>query len=272
MQGPIAGPFGVFGERTMTKPKTKLETKVTPRKMLVVFGLDENKKPRAAQFKESEFELARKAAELMGLSVYETDDAKIRRRLKNLPQEKVYMSGWGFVPPVRQIQFDNLLKTTKAAKPKVPEQKPQATLPSSWDSIGVGDLVLGQADSASDGFHSAIVRRLDGEILELEAVEYKVKVFRHRSAVALLFTPDFVLPAGESVAPGLPTGWNNLTTDHLVLAPYSKEKRDGYYEAIVVAVKGDDLTLKWRDIWGLPNFKRNKTAVALLNPTSPSKP
>jgi hypothetical protein len=256
----------------MTKPTTKTATKVAPRKMLVVFGFDENRKPRAAQFKEPEFALAKKAAALMALSVYETDDARIRRRLKKLPQGKVYMSGWGFVPTVRQIQFDNLLKATGAEKPKAPEPKARATLPSSWKTIGVGDLVLGQSDSAADGFHTAIVERVDGDMLKLQAVEHDVKVVRHRCAVGLLFTPDFTPPGGESVAPGLPTGWNGLAADHLVLAPYSKEKSDGYYEAIVVAVKGDDLTLKWRDIRGLPNFKRGKTAVALLNPASPSKP
>lgn len=256
----------------MSKTKAKTETKIVPRRMLVVFGFGENKKPRAAQFKEPEFELARKAADLMGLSVYETDDAQIRRRLKKLPQGKVYMSGWGFVPTVRQVQFDNLLKTTGSAKPKAPEPKPQATLPSSWKTIEVGDLVLGQSDSAEDGFHSAVVKRIDADMLELQAVEYKVKVFRHRLAVGLLFTPDFTPPAGASVAPGLPTGWNSLAADHLVLAPYSKEKRDGYYEAIVVAVKGDDLILKWRNIRGLPNIKRGRTTVALLNPASYSKP
>ncbi len=255
----------------MSKAKTKVENKIVPRKMLVVFGFDENKKPRAAQFTD-EFSLAKKAAALMQLSVYETDDARVRRRLKKLPQGKVYMSGWGLVPTVRQIQFDNLLKTTGATKPKAPEPKAQATLPSSWASIGVGDLVLGQADSAADGFHTAIVRGVVGDMLELQAVEYKVKVFRHRLAVGLLFTPDFTPPAGESVASGLPTDWNGLATDHLILAPYSKEKRDGYYEAIVVAMKGDELTLKWRDIRGLPNIKRGRTTVALLNPASTSKP
>jgi len=256
----------------MSKTKAKIVADRVRRRVLIIYGFDENQKPRAAQFKEAEFKLARKAAALMALSVYETDDAKIRHRLKKLPQGKIYVSGWGFVPTVRRVQFDNLLKTTGVAEPKAPEPKPQAALPSSWKTIGVGDLVLGQSDSAEDGFHTAIVERVDKDMLKLQAVEHDVKVVRHRCAVALLFTPDFVPPGGESAAPGLSTDWNGLAADHLVLAPYSKEKRDGYYEAIVVAVKGDDLTLKWRDIRGLPNFKRGKTAVALLNSESPSKP
>ena len=44
----------------MSKQKAKAETKIVPRRMLVVYGFDENQKPRAAQFKESEFKLAKK--------------------------------------------------------------------------------------------------------------------------------------------------------------------------------------------------------------------
>jgi hypothetical protein len=256
----------------MTKPMVKTETKIIPRRMLVVFGFDENQKPRAAQF-ESEFDLARKASDLMGLSVYETDDAKIRRRLKKLPQGKIYKSGWGFGPIVRQIQFDNLLKTTKAEKPKAPEPKPQATLPSSWKSIGVGDLVLGQADSASDGWWPAIVMAVDDDMLRSQARDFpEVPQVAHlRSAVALFFTPDYVPPQQEgNVAPGLPLSWEILVANHLVIAAEGKPQ-DGFWEAMVVKVDGDTLTLRWRDFPRLPSFKRHRHAVALLNPTSPSK-
>ena len=258
----------------MSKTKAKAETKILPRRMLVVFGFDENQKPRAAQFKEPEFELARKAADLMGLSVFETDDAKIRRRLKKLPQGKVYMSGWGFVPNVRQIQFDNLLKTTGAKKPKAPEPKPQATLPSSWKTVGVSDLVAAQADSASDGWWPAIVQSVDGEMLHLQARDFPEvpQVTRHRSAVALLYTPDFVAPDHDCgvAAPGLPLSWEILVANHLVIAAEGKPQ-DGFWEAMVVKVDGDTLTLRWRDYPRQPNFKRHRHAVGLLNPASPSK-
>ena len=257
----------------MSKTKAKAETKIIPRRMLVVFGFDESKRPRAAQFKEPEFKLARKAADLMGLSVFETDDAKIRRRLKKLPQGKVYMSGWGFVPNVRQIQFDNLLKTTGEKKPKAPEPKPQATLPSSWKTVGVSDLVAAQADSASDGWWPVVVVAVDGDMLRLQARDFPEapQVVRHRSAVALFFTPDYVPPAQESnVAPGLPLSWDILVFDHLVIAPETKAE-DGYFEALIVRVDKNTLTLVWRDYPRQPKFKRHRHAVALLNPTSPSK-
>ena len=210
----------------------------------------------------------------MQLSVYETDDAKVRRRLKKLPQGKIYMSGWGFVPNVRQIQFDNLLKTTGAAKPKAPKPKPQATLPSSWKSIGVGDLVLGQADSAADGWWPAIVQSVDGEMLHLQARDFPEvpQVTRHRSAVALLFTPEYVPPVQEgNVAPGLPLSWEILVANHLVIAAEGKPQ-DGFWEALVVKVEGETMTLQWRDYPRQKQFKRERTAVALLNPASPSNP
>lgn len=256
----------------MSKPKIKTETKISRRRMLVVYGFDENKKPRAAQFKEAEFDLARKAADLMGLNVYETDDAKICRRLKKLPQGKVYVSGWGFVPTVRQIQFDTLLKTTGAKKPKAPEPKPQATLPSSWASIGLGDLVLGQADSAADGWWETTVENIEGDMLLLRACAFPdITVTRHRSAVALLYTADYLPPVqDDDGVPGLPFNWGLFAAKHLIIAPEGKPQ-DGFWEAIILEVHGDTLTLQWRDFPRQPKFKRHRHAVALLNPASPSK-
>ena len=46
------------------------------------------KNRRAAKFAEPEIALARKAAELMKLSVFETDAPKIRRKLKKLPSRQ----------------------------------------------------------------------------------------------------------------------------------------------------------------------------------------
>jgi hypothetical protein len=42
---------------------------------------------------------------------------------------------------------------------------------------------------------------------------------------------------------------------------------DGWWEAIVVAVDGDRVTLRWRDDPKLPKIKRHRTAVALLKPS-----
>src|SRR5665213_4200633 len=93
----------------MSKTKTKTVTKPAHRVVMVVYGFDEHKKPRAAKFAEPEFELARKAADLMKLNVFEGDATKLRRALKNLRTGNVYASGWAFVPSIRRNQFDALV-------------------------------------------------------------------------------------------------------------------------------------------------------------------
>ncbi len=53
----------------MSKPKAK-SARASKRKVdriMVVYGFDENKKPKVAKFSEPEFKLARKAADLMKL-------------------------------------------------------------------------------------------------------------------------------------------------------------------------------------------------------------
>jgi hypothetical protein len=120
-------------------------------RILVAYGYEENQKPRAAKFAEPEIALARTAADLMKLSVFETDAYKIRRKLKKLPPGNVYASGWGFVPNVRRSQFESILRIAKALDPLAPEPAPQTDLPSSWDSIAVGHEVLAQIQLPTAG-------------------------------------------------------------------------------------------------------------------------
>ena len=135
----------------MSKTKAKVPSKRGPTRIMVVYGFGENKKPRAAKFPESEFELARKAAELMGLSVYEGDAAKERQSLKRLPTGRIYASGWGFVPYIRRNQFDALVAKLNGVKSEAKEAVGDIGLPVSWKTIGISHRILAQADSASDG-------------------------------------------------------------------------------------------------------------------------
>ena len=254
----------------MSKTKAKVASKRKLDRIMVVYGLGENEKPRAAKFSEPEFELARKAAELMKLNVFEGNAAKLRQVLQNLEPGRIYASGEGFVPYIRPNQFDKLISVLGVAEPKAPESKPQTTLPSSWDSIDVGHLVLGQADSAENGWWPAIVEKVDGDMLLLQARDFpEVQVVRHRCAVALLYTANYVAPDhGNSVAPGLPVSWDTLAAGHLVIAQ-EEDAEDGWWEAVIVELKGDTLTLQWRDYPKQPKVTRHRTAVALLDPTPP---
>ena len=62
------------------------------------------------------------------------------------------------------------------------------TLPRSREDITVGHLVLGQADSAEDGWWEVIVIKVEGDMLTVRLRDYpKEPTYRrHRNAVALL--------------------------------------------------------------------------------------
>ena len=257
----------------MSKTKIASDTMFDkrPTRILVVYGHDENQKPRAAKFAEPEIALARKAADLMKLRVFETDAYKIRRKLKKLALGNVYASGWGFVPNVRRTQFESILRIADALDPMEPEPVPQTDLPSSWDSIAVGHLVLAQADSAAEGWWPVIVKNVEGDMLRLQARDYPEvpPVTRHRLAVALFYTGDFIPPEQVGVfATGLPISWATLAIGQLVLAEDAKAD-NGWRELEIVAVDGDSLTLRWRDFPRRSLANRNRTDVALINPTPP---
>jgi len=254
----------------MSKSKTRVASSRKLDRIMVVYGLDDKKKPKAAKFAETEFELARKAAELMKLNVFEGEVTKPRQAVRKLSPGRIYASGEGFVPNIPRNQYDKLLSVLGIAEHTATKSTPQTSLPSSWDSIEVGDLVLGQADSAADGWWPTIVESVDGDMLSLQAQDFaEVHVVRHRSAVALLYTADYVAPdCGNSVAPGLPVSWANLAASQLVVAQ-EEDPEDGWWEAILVEVEGDMLTLQWRDFPRQPKVQRHRKAVALLDPTPP---
>lgn len=254
----------------MSKAKAKAISTPQSTKILIVYGFGDDQKPRAALFIEPEIELARKAADLMGLNVYDGETPNLPKALKTVPKGRVYASGWGFVPYVRRPLFDGLLKAIGVTAPKPPKTIPQPKLPTSWDSIDVGHLVLAQADSAANGWWETLVESVDGDMLRLQARDFPdVQVVRHRSAVALLFTTDYVAPKQtKDGAPGLPIDWRRSAVGQLVIAQEDNPE-NGWWEAIVAEINGDTLTLRWRDYQKQPKFNRSRHAVAMLNPTPP---
>jgi hypothetical protein len=254
--------------------KVKTTAKPARRLVMVVYGFDDDKKPRAAKFSEPEFELARKAADLMKLNVFEGDAIKLRRALKNVRVGNVYASGWAFVPNIRQNQFDALVAKLTSIKSETADGVVDTDLPVSWNSITVGQTVLGQADSSADGWWPANVVDMDGDMLVLRARDFPKapKVVRHRSAVALFFTKDFKAPEErDDVAPGLPVSWAKLAVGHMVVAQDAKAE-NGWWEAEIVEINGEKLKLRWKEFPRQPIVTRMRTSVALLNPVPPKQP
>jgi len=69
-------------------------------------------------------------------------------------------------------------------------------------------------------------------------------------------------PSGS--APNLPRHWHEVGLGDLVVAQQSLE--DGWYEAIVIEVNGDMLTLRWRDYPRERKLVRHRLRLALLYP------
>ena len=81
-------------------------------------------------------------------------------------------------------------------------------------------------------------------MLTLQARDYPEapKAIRHRLAVALFYTSDFVPPEEiGSFATGLPISWATLTTGQLVLAAANeiKPEKEGWWEAEIVKIDGE---------------------------------
>ena len=76
---------------------------------------------------------------------------------------------------------------------------------------------------------------------------------------------------GLPAALGLPRSWDEIAAGHLVIAQESLEY--GWWEAIVLARKGDTFTLQYRDYPHLPKFVRHRSGIALMSPpTDEAKP
>jgi hypothetical protein len=255
----------------MSKKAKTVSRKNKAERVMVLYGLGEDKKPRAAKFKEADFKLARKAAKLMGLSVHEMPEAALAKLGKPLPVGRIYASGSGFVPNVRRALYLDLL-TLLGVKPEEARPERVLNLPANWDAIEKGHVVLAQADSAANGWWETTCEGVEGDMLKLRACLFPdITVSRHRTAVALLHTSAYRPPeASQDASPGLPKDWSELSVGQLVIAQ-ENDAADGYWEALIDKIDGDTLTLHWRDFQSLPKFKRPRHAVALLNPVPPTQ-
>jgi hypothetical protein len=146
---------------------------------IIVFGLDQAGKARAASFTSDQLGLATKAAELMKLRVVKVAGPELTELAARLQAGRIYASGHGFVPPIQPNIYDRL---NELADPKA-----APGLPSSWDDIDVGQLVLAQ-EVLAEGWWEAIVVARDNDMLTLKWRDYPKypQLVRHRASVALL--------------------------------------------------------------------------------------
>jgi hypothetical protein len=171
---------------------------------VIVFGVDDHDKPRAAVFRGKTADAAQKVADQMKLRALAATTAEAETIAAKLPAGRIQPDGQGFVPYVRRDLYDQVvvvaggLPTPQAAaadnqSPASNDPPPAKTapgLPRTWDDIASGHVVIAQDDYADEGWWEAVVLDRKNDVLTLRWRDYpKYKPFtRHVSAVALLNT------------------------------------------------------------------------------------
>jgi hypothetical protein len=159
---------------------------------LFVLGYDDQQKPRGARFVDADSSLVGKAAELMDLNVYEVANGNLADLAKKLPVGRLYSTGKGFVPNIRQTLYSEIIAALAgapdAARGKAEDLPTVASgLPKTWEDVGPGNLVIAQ-ESHDNGWWEAICIKRDGDMLTLRFRDYPKlpKFARHKTAVALI--------------------------------------------------------------------------------------
>jgi hypothetical protein len=179
---------------------------------LIVFGLDETKRPHASTVPAHEAELADKAAGLMGMAALRlTTDAQKALAAK-LPKGRVFASGRAFVPFVRAGLYEAIVAAAgglgqtappacaasadspkadisagvpaEAAKPATPPQ------PAGWADIQVGSVVLATTGPDQGWYDSEVIEILD-DLLKLRWRSWPEEpVFARRFSQVGLLPPN----------------------------------------------------------------------------------
>jgi hypothetical protein len=184
---------------------------------VVLFGLDENGKPRAARFDREHAVLATKAAGLMSLTVCAVTSPALGEIARQLPAGRIHATGRGFVPNIRRDLYAKLIEAsgptvtgndqpTVERSEKVPSDVGPKThgphtagpptpviaqgYPRDWDDINVGHLVIAYG-AEDEGWWEAVVIATEGDMLTLRFRDYPKdpRFVAHRTAVALLKPP-----------------------------------------------------------------------------------
>jgi hypothetical protein len=114
-------------------------------KLLVVLGLDSEKKPHAARFSLVDEAAVRKAAGVKGLKIGVAKTKEATEIAAKLIEGKIFDSGRGLVPFVSRETYDKLLAVLEI-KEDVPSPSPAAATSGKttdlWAAIKVGSFVL----------------------------------------------------------------------------------------------------------------------------------
>lgn len=275
----------------MTTKATKAGKPSSTLAVLILFGRGSDGRGQAGKFNEPEAEKAAKAAKHLGLSVLPISDEQTRSLANQLSLGSIHATGRGLVPYVSKARFEDVLQIAKAhsveiangerstlsdAKPATSQKSSTGHhLPASWQVIQPGDLVLSQDSDPAEGWWKAIVVKRHGEMISLKWLQHQRprRLFlKHVYTLGLIWPGiDLSESASDSkeLKAGFPRSWAAIAPEHTCLAPESGPMQQSW-EAVVIKAAGDDLTLRWRDYDGLPEFTRSRFELALF-PPAPSR-
>jgi hypothetical protein len=182
-QGPLLG--GLFDSRRLAMTDKVTHQHADPSSTqvpVVLFGVDQNGKPKAARFVEKHADLAAKAAGQLKLQVLRVTGSDIADLAGRLPTGRIHANGRGFVPYVRRDLYAKLVAAASApaqsGQPSAQaaasgsgkvgsQQNGEGTLPKNWGEIGAGHVVIA-LDEPGEGWYEAIVVETVGDMLQCD--------------------------------------------------------------------------------------------------------
>ncbi len=141
---------------------------------VIVFGADDARKPHASWFGQADAEAAERAAGFMGMKVLRVSTAEHRAIALEAAAGRVFDSGRGFVPFCKATVLERLSAFPEAFAPPAPAAEevapadPMPTItgvPSRWEDIVVGSLLLAPEEAPQIGHYEAVVVEDRGESL-----------------------------------------------------------------------------------------------------------
>lgn len=197
-----------------------MNTKKDAKGSVIIFGLDDEPKPRAARYLEKDAQAAVKIAQQLHLNVWKVTTTTLPDLVSKVPFGNPATIGWTACPKVPREIWEAVLQAATldnpARKETVPtiEEEDKASvkgikpadlselerqiiavaherqigrLPDSWSSIKEGSVVLVQ-QNRDDGWWEGYVLKRQGNMLTLRWRDFprQPTIIRHLSTVALM--------------------------------------------------------------------------------------
>ena len=126
----------------------------TQKPIIVVAGLDDEKRPHAAKFLQSEEAPAIKAAHLMGFQIGMAETPKALSLARALTKGRIFATGRALVPYVKQEIYDEMLSA-------IAFETPNIAIVESDDPLAIGRVVLCEEGPKQGWWEALIIERDD---------------------------------------------------------------------------------------------------------------